>query len=134
VFFGFTRCPDVCPATLVEIKDVMQKLGADADKVQVLFITLDPERDTQKVLAQYVPAFDARFLGLHGDLPATQKTAKDFKVYSEKRAGTTPDNYSIDHTAASYVFDREGRLRLFVKHDQVGLLVEDIRTLLKERA
>jgi protein SCO1/2 len=134
VFFGFTRCPDVCPATLVEIKDVMQKLGPDADKVQVLFITLDPERDTQKVLAQYVPAFDARFLGLHGDLPTTQKTAKDFKVYSEKRAGSTPDNYSIDHTAASYVFDREGRLRLFVKHDQVGMLVEDIRTLLKERA
>lgn len=134
VFFGFTRCPDVCPATLVEIKGVMQKLGPDADKVQVLFITLDPERDTQKVLAQYVPAFDARFLGLHGDLAATQKTAKDFKVYSEKRAGSTPDNYTIDHTAASYVFDREGRLRLFVKHDQVGNLDEDIRTLLKERA
>lgn len=134
VFFGFTRCPDVCPTTLVEIKGVMQKLGSDADKVQVLFITLDPERDTQNVLAQYVPAFDARFLGLYGDLPTTQKTAKDFKVYSEKRPGSSPDSYTIDHTAASYAYDREGRLRLFVKHDQVGTLVEDIRTLLKERA
>lgn len=134
IFFGFTRCPDVCPTTLVELKSVMQKLGPDADKVQVLFITLDPERDTQKVLAQYVPAFDPRFLGLFGDAAATQKTAKDFKVYSEKRAGSSPESYTIDHTAASYAFDPQGRLRLFVKHDQVGTLVDDLRTLLKERA
>ena len=134
IFFGYTRCPDVCPTTLVELKDVMQKLGPDADKVQVLFITLDPERDTQKVLAQYVPAFDARFLGLFGDAATTQKTAKDFKVFSEKRAGSSPESYTIDHTAASYAFDPQGRLRLFVKHDQVGTLVDDIRTLLKERA
>ena len=134
IFFGYTRCPDVCPTTLVELKDVMQKLGPDADKVQVLFITLDPERDTQKVLAQYVPAFDARFLGLFGDAGTTQKTAKDFKVFSEKRAGSSPESYTIDHTAASYAFDPKGRLRLFVKHDQVGTLVDDIRTLLKERA
>ena len=134
VFFGYTRCPDVCPTTLVELKEVMQKLGSDADKVQVLFITLDPERDTQKVLAQYVPAFDARFIGLYGDAATTLRTAKDFKVFYEKRAGSNPDNYTIDHTAASYAFDREGRLRLFVKHDQVGTLVDDIRTLLKEWA
>lgn len=134
VFFGYTRCPDVCPTTLVELKDVMQKLGPDAEKVQVLFITLDPERDTQKVLAQYVPAFDARFLGLFGDMATTQKTAKDFKVYAEKRAGSSPESYTIDHTAASYAFDPQGRLRLFVKHDQVGTLADDIRTLLKERA
>ena len=133
VFFGFTRCPDVCPATLVEIKDVMQKLGPDAEKVQVVFITLDPERDTQNVLAQYVPAFDPRFVGLFGDLPTTLKTAKDFKVFYEKRAGSSPESYTIDHTAASYAFDREGRLRLFVKHDQLGTLVEDVRTLLKEK-
>ncbi len=134
IFFGYTRCPDVCPTTLVELKDVMQKLGPEAGKVQVLFITLDPERDTQKVLSQYVPAFDARFLGLFGDAAATQKTAKDFKVFSEKRAGSSPESYTIDHTAASYAFDPQGRLRLFVKHDQVGTLVDDIRTLLKERA
>ena len=134
VFFGYTRCPDVCPTTLVELKEVMQKLGGDADKVQVLFITLDPERDTQKVLAQYVPAFDARFLGLFGDAATTLKTAKDFKVFYEKRAGSSPDSYTIDHTAASFAFDRGGRLRLYVKHDQLGTLVEDIRTLLKEPA
>ena len=100
----------------------------------MLFITLDPERDTQKVLAQYVPAFDARFLGLFGDAATTLKTAKDFKVFYEKRAGSSPDSYTIDHTAASFAFDRGGRLRLYVKHDQLGTLVEDIRTLLKEPA
>jgi len=133
VFFGFTRCPDVCPTTLSELKGVMQKLGPDGDKVQVLFITLDPERDSQKVLAQYVPAFDARFLGLYGDAAATQKTGKDFKIFFEKRAGSSPESYTIDHTAASYAFDTQGRLRLYVKHDQLGTLVDDIRTLLKER-
>lgn len=134
LFFGFTRCPDVCPTTLSELKGVMQKLGPDADKVQVLFVTLDPERDSAKVLAQYVPAFDARFLGLYGDLAATQKTAKEFKIFYEKRAGSSPENYTIDHTAASYAFDPQGRLRLYVKHDQLGTLVEDIRTLLKDGA
>jgi protein SCO1/2 len=134
LFFGYTRCPDVCPTTMVELKEVMGKLGKDADRVQVVFVTLDPERDTAQVLAQYVPAFDSRFMGLRGDLPATQKMAKDFKVYFEKRVGTTADSYTIDHTAASYVFDPAGRLRLFVKHDQVGTLADDIRTLLKEPA
>jgi protein SCO1 len=132
VFFGFTRCPDVCPTTMAEMKDVLAKLGPDADKVQVLFVTLDPERDTQQVLAQYVPAFDPRFLGLYGDSSTTLKTAKEFKVFFEKRPGATPDSYSIDHTAASYVFDPRGRLRLYVKHDQISSLAEDIRTLLKE--
>jgi len=131
VFFGYTRCPDVCPTTMVEMKQVMQKLGADADKVQVLFVTLDPERDTPAVLAQYVPAFDTRFLGLFGDMAATVKTAKEFKVFFEKRAGASPDSYTVDHTAASYVFDPAGRLRLYVKHDQIGTLVDDIATLLK---
>jgi protein SCO1 len=134
VFFGFTRCPDVCPTTMAEMKQVMEKLGPDAGKVQVVFITLDPERDTEKVLAQYVPAFDPRFLGLRGDSAATLRTAKEFKVFAEKRAGSTPDTYTIDHTAASYVFGPDGRIRLYVKHDQVGTLAEDIRTLLKERA
>lgn len=132
VFFGYTHCPDVCPTTLVELKQVMQKLGPDAERVQVLFITLDPERDTAKVLAQYVPAFDPRFLGLYGDAATTLKTAKDFKVFFEKRTGSSPDIYTLDHTAASYVFDPAGRLRLYVKYDQVGTLVDDIRTLLKE--
>lgn len=132
VFFGYTHCPDVCPTTLVELKQVMQKLGPDADKVQVLFITLDPERDTAKVLAQYVPAFDPRFLGLYGDAATTLKTAKDFKVFYEKRAGSAPDSYTIDHSAASFAFDPAGRLRLYVKHDQIVALAEDVRVLLKE--
>lgn len=132
VFFGYTHCPDVCPTTLVELKQVMQKLGPDADKVQVLFITLDPERDTAKILAQYVPAFDPRFLGLYGDAATTLKTAKDFKVFYEKRAGSAPDSYTIDHSAASFAFDPAGRLRLYVKHDQIAALAEDVRVLLKE--
>ncbi len=134
VFFGYTRCPDVCPTTMVEMKEVLRKLGSEAAKVQVLFVTLDPERDTQQVLAQYVPAFDPRFLGLYGDSAATAKTAKDFKVFYEKRPGSSPGSYTIDHTAASYVFDPKGRLRLYVKHDQIGTLADDLRTLLKEAA
>ena len=134
VFFGYTRCPDVCPTTMVEMKEVLRKLGADAGKVQVLFVTLDPERDTREVLAQYVPAFDPRFVGLYGDSATTLKTAKDFKVFYEKRPGTAPGSYTIDHTAASYVFDGKGRLRLYVKHDQIDSLADDIRTLLKEAA
>ena len=131
VFFGYTRCPDVCPTTMVELKQVMQALGPEADKVQVLFVTLDPARDTAAVLSQYVPAFDTRFLGLYGDPAATLKTAKEFKVFFEKRPSENPDAYTVDHTAASYVFDPAGRVRLYVKHDQIGTLVEDIRTLLK---
>ncbi len=134
VFFGYTRCPDVCPTTMVEMKEVLRKLGSEAAKVQVLFVTLDPERDTQQVLAQYVPAFDPRFLGLYGDSATTAKTAKDFKVFYEKRPGSSPGSYTIDHTAASYVFDPKGRLRLYVKHDQIGTLADDLRTLLKEAA
>jgi protein SCO1/2 len=132
VFFGYTRCPDVCPTTMVEMKEVMRKLGSEADRVQVLFVTLDPERDTQQVLAQYVPAFDPRFLGLYGDSATTAKTAKDFKVFYEKRPGSSPGSYTIDHTAASYVFDPKGRLRLYVKHDQIGTLADDLRMLFKE--
>jgi protein SCO1/2 len=134
VFFGYTRCPDVCPTTMVEMKEVMRKLGPEADKVQVLFVTLDPERDTQQVLAQYVPAFDPRFLGLYGDSATTLKTAKEFKVFYEKRPGSNPGAYTVDHTAASFVFDPKGRLRLYVKHDQIESLGDDIRTLLKESA
>lgn len=117
---------------MIELKQVMQVLGSEADKVQVLFITLDPERDTAQVLAQYVPAFDPRFLGLFGDAATTSKTARDFKVFYEKRAGSTPDSYTVDHTAASFAFDPEGRLRLYVRHDQLATLTDDIRTLLKK--
>jgi len=131
VFFGFTRCPDVCPTILAEFKLVLEQLGEDAGRVQVLFVTVDPERDTQQILAQYVPAFDRSFLGLYGDAAATAKTAKDFKVFYQKVPGEKPDSYTMDHTAGSYAFDPQGRLRLFVRHGgSMEPLLADIRTLL----
>lgn len=131
VFFGYTQCPDVCPTTMAEMASVMQKLGTLADQVQVLFITLDPERDTQQLLAGYVPAFDKRFLGLRGTPEQTAKTAKDFKVFYSKVPGSDPGSYTIDHTAGSYVFDRDGRLRLFIRHGQgPDPIVHDLRQLL----
>jgi protein SCO1/2 len=131
VFFGYTQCPDVCPTTMAEMASVMQKLGPQADQVQVLFITLDPERDTQQLLAQYVPAFDKRFIGLRGTPEQTAKTAKEFKVFYTKVEGEDPKTYTIDHTAGTYVFDRDGKLRLFIKHDETDdAIVHDIRQLL----
>lgn len=132
VFFGFTQCPDVCPTTMTEMANVMTQLGPDADKVQVLFVTVDPERDTQELLAAYVPNFDKRFLGLYGDMAATQKIAKEFKIFFQKVPGTTPGSYSIDHTAGSYVFDPEGRIRLFLRHGQgAEPIAHDLKILLK---
>jgi protein SCO1/2 len=132
VFFGFTHCPDVCPTTLAEAAQAMKQLGPDADRVQVLLVTVDPERDTRQALSDYVTAFDARFLGMAGDLEATRRVAKEFKVYFEKRPGKTPDGYSIDHSAQSYVIDPQGRLRLFVRHDRIAEdLAHDLRVLLK---
>ncbi|MBW8897294.1 MAG: SCO family protein [Massilia sp.] len=131
VFFGYTQCPDVCPTTMAEMATVMQKLGPLADQVQVLFITLDPERDTQQLLASYVPAFDKRFVGLRGTPEQTAKTAKEFKVFYAKVPGSDPNSYTIDHTAGSYVFDRDGRLRLFIRHGQgPDPIVHDLRQLL----
>ena len=102
MFFGYTHCPDVCPTTLAELRAVMDTLGKDADRVQVLFVTVDPERDTQDLLAKYVPAFDPRFIGLRPVNEAElQKVAKDFKVYYSKVPGSSPDNYTMDHTAGS---------------------------------
>jgi protein SCO1/2 len=131
VFFGYTQCPDVCPTTMAEMAGVMQKLGPQADQVQVLFITLDPERDTRELLANYVPAFDKRFVGLVGTPEQTAKTAKEFKVFYSKVPGKDPGSYTIDHMAGSYVFDKEGRLRLFIRHGGNGdSIVHDLRQLL----
>ena len=130
LFFGFTHCPDVCPTTLGDIANALKSLGPDAERVQVLFVTVDPERDTPKELAQYVGAFDPRFLALYGDLAATQRTAKEFKIYFEKRR--SGDSYTIDHSAQSYVIDPQGRLRLLVRQDRIREdLVDDLRTLLR---
>jgi protein SCO1/2 len=132
IFFGYTQCPDVCPTTMAEMASVMKLLGNDAEKVQVLFVTVDPERDTQALLSAYVPTFDPRFLGLSGDQAATVKVAKEFKVYYQKAAGKTADSYTMDHTAGSYVFDPQGRIRLFLKHGQgAEPIAHDLKILLK---
>lgn len=133
MFYGYTQCPDICPTTMTEMQGVMELMGKDADKVQVIFVTLDPSRDSLHLLSQYVPAFDKRFLGMR---PETQeeldKVTKDFKIFYNKVPGKSADSYTIDHTAGSYVFDTEGRLRLFIKHQQgPGLIAEDLKKLLK---
>lgn len=132
VFFGYTQCPDVCPATLAALAEAMKKLGARADRVQVLFITVDPDRDSAALLSQYVPAFDPRFLGLRGDDAATAKVAKEFHVIYQKVPGAEPGAYTVDHSAGSYVYDPKGRLRLYVANGQgpdvfahdIGLLLD----------
>ena len=133
IFFGYTQCPDVCPTTLTEMQQVMTLLGPQADKVQVLFITVDPDRDTAAILKQYVPAFDKRFLGLRpADQAALEKVAKDFMIYYKQVPGTSAGSYTIDHTAGSYAFDPEGRLRLYIKHAQgPEILAQDLKELLK---
>jgi len=132
MFFGYTQCPDVCPTTLSLLSDVMKQLGADAAKVQVLFVTVDPERDTGELLAAYVPAFDPSFLGLRGDAEATARTARDFKVIYQKQPGSAPGSYTMDHSAGTYVFDPQGRLRLYVSYGQgADVFVHDIRELLR---
>jgi protein SCO1/2 len=133
VFFGYTRCPDVCPTTLADLKVAKEQLGEEGKRLQVLFVTVDPERDTRQVLASYVPAFDPSFLGLYGDAAATSRVAKEFKVFYQKAPGKTPDSYSVDHTSASYVFDPQGRLRLLVRPGNVPNLVADLKTLLEAR-
>jgi protein SCO1/2 len=131
MFFGYTQCPDVCPTTMAELAGVMKELGPLADQVQVLFVTVDPERDTQALLAQYVPAFDPRFLGLYGDAAATARVAKEFKVFYAKVPGKEAGSYSMDHTAGSYVFDKNGKVRLFLRHGQgAAPIVHDLRQLL----
>lgn len=116
IFFGYTQCPDVCPTTLSEMKQVMQLLGKDAERLQVLFVTLDPVRDTPELLAKYVPSFNPTFFGLYGNPAATEKMARDFKIFYRLAPGKTADSYSVDHTAASLVFDPQGRLRLFINY------------------
>ena len=133
MFFGYTQCPDICPTTLTEMQQVMTLLGPQSDQVQVLFVTVDPERDTAAILKQYVPSFDPRFLGLRpADEVALEKVAKDFKIYYKKVPGKTPGSYTMDHTAGSYAFDPQGRLRLYIKHAQgPETLAHDLKELMK---
>lgn len=131
LFFGFTHCPDVCPTTLGEMAVVMKELGRDADRLQVLFVTVDPERDTAEVLKRYVPAFHPSFLGLTGSAEDIARTAKEFKIFYQKQP-LPNGGYSMDHSAGTYILDGEGRLRLFAQYG-IGApaMLNDIRQLLK---
>jgi len=131
MFFGYTQCPDFCPTTLSQLAEAVRKLGPDAARVQVLFVTIDPERDTPDLLSRYVPAFDPSFFGLYGDATATAEVAKEFKVLYQKQPGPTPATYTMDHSAGTFLFDPQGRLRVY---ETYGLgpdaLAHDIRALL----
>ena len=116
VFFGFTHCPEVCPTTMHDLATVMKQLGPDAERVQVLFVTLDPERDTPELLAKYVPSINPSFLALRGDEAATKEAAQAFHVYFEKRPGIKNGDYTIEHFSGTFVFDREGRVRLLINY------------------
>lgn len=131
IFFGYTHCPDVCPTALGELASVANALGKDAGRMQVLFITADPERDTPAVLSQYAPAFHPEFLGLYGDADATARTAKEFRMFYQKQP-LPGGGYSVDHSAGTYIYDTAGRLRLFAGYGQgAPKLLHDIRLLLQ---
>ncbi|WP_438395223.1 SCO family protein [Caballeronia sp. DA-9] len=132
LFFGYTHCPDVCPTTMAELSQALQKLGDDAKRVQVLMVTVDPTRDTAPLLSEYVSAFNPSFIGLRpADNAQLVKITKDFRVYYAQVPGKTAGEYTMDHTAASYVFDPQGRLRLFARDGQgVDIWVHDLKLLL----
>ena len=131
LFFGYIHCPDICPNTLSELAGVMQRLGADAGKVQVLFITLDPERDTAPVLAKFVPSFNPKFIGLYGTPSQIAETAKEYKLVVQKQPGKRKESYTLDHSAGTYLYDTAGKLRLYASYGQgVDALVADIQVLL----
>ena len=132
LFFGYAQCPDVCPTTMTEMTQVKQQLGADAGKLQVVFVTVDPERDTPEVMKAYMGAFDPSFVALIPTPEQLTAVAKDFKIYYKKSEGKTPTSYSMDHSAASYVYDPEGRLRLYARYGQgVAPMVADVKSLLQ---
>ncbi len=131
LFFGYTQCPDVCPITMGGMRELMSTLGTNARRVQVLFVTVDPERDTPQLLAQYVPAFHPDFLGLYGDATATAKVAAEFKIFYRRQPGSNATSYTVDHTAGSYVFDPAGRLRLYFRHGETPeRMAQDLKRLL----
>lgn len=132
VFFGYTHCPDACPTTLAEIRTALRTLGAAGEQVQVVLVTVDPERDTPAALRQYTGAFGPRFLGLTGTPEQVAAAAREFKIVVQKNPGTAPDSYTVDHTAGSYVFDRQGRVRLFVGYGAgAEVFAHDLGELLK---
>ena len=132
VFFGFTQCPDVCPTALLHLAEVKRLLADQGEKLQGIFIAVDPERDTPEVLQAYMASFDPSFVALRPSLEQLEATAKDFKVFYKKVPGATPATYTMEHSAASFVFDPQGRVRLYVRPGQSAqAMADDIRLLLK---
>jgi protein SCO1 len=133
VFFGYTQCPDVCPATMAELAQIKKALGKDGDRVQGIFVTVDPQRDTQDILKNYMASFDPSFVALRGTAEQTKAAAKEFKVFYALTPGKTEGSYTVDHTAGSFVFDAKGKVRLFVRYGSgVEALTADLKTLLAE--
>ncbi len=135
VFFGFTQCPDVCPTSMQELAEVKQALGADGERLQGIFISVDPERDTLELLKAYMENFDSSFLALRPTPEQLPALTKDFKIYYKKVDGTTPTSYTMDHSAGSYLYDPQGRLRVYHRYGSgAEALTEDVRLLLGEAA
>ncbi len=133
VFFGYTQCPDVCPTTMAELAEVKKSLGVDGERVQGIFITVDPERDTAELLKAYVTNFSPDFVALRGTVDETNAVAKQFKVFFAKVPGKTEGSYTIDHTAGSYVYDARGKLRLFMRYGSgAEALAHDLKLLLSQ--
>ncbi len=131
LFFGYTHCPDVCPTTLNDLASALKLLGNQAKDVQVLFVTLDPERDTQQVLAKFVPSFNPSFIGLFGNVAEIEATAKNFKIFHSKQSVAGKSGYLIDHSAGVYLFDKAGKIRVYVKFGQTPAeIANDIETIL----
>ena len=128
--FGFTQCPDVCPTTLQNLAQTVTLLGKNGRDVQVLFVTLDPNRDTNEVLSKYVPSFNPSFIALRGTPDETAKVAREFRVTFEKVTGSTPNSYTIDHTVGVFVLDKKGRARVYARSAEPKVLAPDIRRLL----
>jgi protein SCO1/2 len=135
VFFGFTQCPDVCPTSMAEMAQARALLGEQGQRMQGLFVSVDPERDTPEIMREYMASFDDSFLALYTDLDKLPELAKSFKVYYKKVDGPTPTSYSLDHSAGSYVFDTQGRIRLYHRYNSGAEgLASDLKRLLAEKA
>jgi protein SCO1/2 len=134
IFFGFTQCPDVCPTSMAELAEVKKLLGPDGDRLQGLFVTVDPQRDTPEVLKGYMGNFDPSFLALYTSQDQLTALAKDFKIYFKRVEGPTPTSYTMDHSAGSYIYDPQGRLRLFTRYGSgAPALADDVKLLLREK-
>ena len=133
IFFGYTQCPDVCPTSLSELAQALQLLGADGDKLQGLFVSVDPERDTPEIMKAYMASFDPGFLALYAAPNALPELTKSFRIYYKKVDGKTPTSYTMDHSAGSYVYDTQGRVRLYTRYGGgAQALADDVKKLLAE--